>query len=288
MAQSEIQAYLNEISKYPVLSKEAQLLHCKRIYAWLHYEGGRDAAPARVARAGAHSLDMMTQTNLRLVVSVAKTYRSRGLEFNDLIQEGNLGLIRGLELFDPTRGYAVSTYVYWWIRQAITRAVYSNARPIRVPVNTHELLARIRKYINVTLSLTGRAPSIKEIADNTNLTESRVNYVLDTHLSTTCISFDALCATSDNPISEILPAPVESSTSPEEYVLSIESKALLDSAFAVLSPHEEQIMRALFYENRALVDIANDLNITRAKARHLHQTGLNKVRIFLRRQGHEF
>ena len=164
MAQSEIHSYLTEIGRHPVLSREAQLRHCRRIHDWIHHEDGRDAAPASTQRYGRRSMEAMTTTNLRLVVSIAKRYQGRGLELADLIQEGNIGLIRGLELYDPTRGYAVSTYAYWWIRQAITRSIHAQSRHIRLPINTHELIARIQRFITEHASTHGQAPSVVEIA----------------------------------------------------------------------------------------------------------------------------
>jgi len=276
MSSSEITAYLTDIARYPVLTKEAQLLHCQRIYAWLHHEGGRTAAPPRIQRLGERSMKAMTQTNLRLVVSVAKTYLNRGLEFPDLIQEGTLGLIRGLELYDPTRGYAVSTYVYWWIRQAITRAVYTYARTIRIPINTYELLARIQRYISHTVAETGRHPTLLEISAATRLTEARVTQVLATHGSTHCISLDALCSTGEGPISEVIPC--VTTETPEDFTLATESSDLIRGALAVLTPPEETVLRGVFYENRTLSDVATELGVSRTRAGQIQQQALRRIR----------
>ena len=136
MSSSEFSQYLTDIGRFPVLSRESQLRHCQNIHRWVNWEGGRDAAPKNVHRSGSRSLETMVRTNLRLVVSIAKKYTGKGVDLQDLIQEGNIGLIRGLEMFDPTRGYQVSTYCYWWVRQGITRAIHSYARTIRMPINS--------------------------------------------------------------------------------------------------------------------------------------------------------
>jgi RNA polymerase sigma factor (sigma-70 family) len=159
-----INQYLTNISRHPILSREAQLRHSRRIQAWVRYtppgttEPDRSAAPASIVRAGRRSLDVMAQSNLRLVVHIAKRYQHRGLELGDLIQEGSIGLIRGIELFDPTRGYAFSTYSYWWVRQSITRALYNQARLIRLPINTQETLFQIRRFVSQYTATTAPPP----------------------------------------------------------------------------------------------------------------------------------
>ncbi|MEB3296358.1 MAG: sigma-70 family RNA polymerase sigma factor, partial [Cyanobacteriota bacterium] len=192
MAKSEVADYLTEIGRLPVLTKEAQLLHCRRINEWCTWPEGREKAPTRVIRNGKRSMDLMVRTNLRLVVSIAKKYQHRGLDLTDLIQEGNLGLIRGLELFDPSRGYAVTTYAYWWIRQAITRAIHTHARAIRLPINTHELITRIQRFTNQFTAAEGRAPSYPEIAEAVETSPERVAQVLQTHTTTVCCSLDVI------------------------------------------------------------------------------------------------
>lgn len=285
MSRPEINDYLNDIARYPVLTKEAQLLHCQRIYAWLQHEGGKDAAPPRVRRVGEHAMQTMVKTNLRLVVSVAKTYLGRGLELSDLIQEGTLGLIRGLELFDPTRGYAVSTYVYWWIRQSITRAVYTHARTIRIPINTHELLVRIQRYINQAVAETGQRPSLPEIAARTKLTETRVTHILQTWGDTACSSLDSICGDGTTTLVDLLPATNEST--PDDFAESTESAELISSVLCMLSPNEEAVIRATYFEDRSLTDVANQLGVSRSRTSQIQQRALNRLRVLLDRKGHE-
>ena len=205
-----ISQYLTDIARHPILSREAQLRHAYRVRAWVDYtppgatEPDRTAAPARIARLGKRSLDIMVRTNLRLVVHIAKRYQNRGLELSDLIQECSLGLIRGIELFDPTRGYAFSTYSYWWIRQSISRALYNSARTIRLPINVQDLATKIKRTIH-TLTIThGRHPSLEEIGAELELTPERITDTLVSCALTDCTSIDSLCQLSDTSLLEVL------------------------------------------------------------------------------------
>lgn len=287
MSQSEINAYFKSITRYPVLSKEAQLLHCQRIHAWVHYPGGREAAPPAIARAGSRSMQAMTQTNLRLVVSVAKGFLNRGLEFSDLIQEGTLGLIHGLELYDPTRGYAVSTYVYWWIRQSITRALYTYSRAIRIPINAHETAARINKCVAEYSSQHGRNPTVPEIAKQTRLSESRVTLALDAHKHTRCVSVDALCADGNSPIIDLIQAPETTENSPDEFALVKENEAVVQGALHILTEIEARVITSTFFSDNSLVELSSEIGVSRSRLSQIQRAALNKLRLFLRRQGYE-
>ncbi len=276
-----IDNYLTSAARYPVLTKEAQLLHCRRIQAYVNWPEGRDQAPKNVKRRGEHALRIMVETNMRLIVSVAKTYLGRGLEFSDLIQEGTIGLIRGLELYDPTRGYAVSTYVYWWIRQAMTRAIHTYARTIRIPINTHELLARIQRHINQIYTETGRYPTLPEIAAATRLTEARVTQVLAAHNHTVCRSLDSTCSTGEGPIGDVIPC--ETIETPEDFALATENADIVRGALSLLTPPEETVLRATFFEDRTLVDVATELGVTRTRAGQIQQQALRRIRLHLAR-----
>ncbi|MGA0848258.1 MAG: sigma-70 family RNA polymerase sigma factor [Pontimonas sp.] len=282
MSQSEIHDYLTEIGRHPVLCKEAQLRHCQRIYAWVHYEGGRDAAPLHIRRSGQRSMEVMTRTNTRLVVSIAKRYQNRGLDLADLIQEGNLGLIRGLELFDPTRGYAVSTYSYWWIRQAITRAIHTHARVIRLPINTHELIGRIQRFTSEFSNDEGRAPTYEEIAEAVETSPERVAQVLQCHTMTTCCSLDVISPEGTNSLIDLLANPAGAyGTEPEEFLASASNRDAIEAALVHLPPNEAHIIRERFFAERTLREIADELGFTRSRAGQLQRVALNKLRYFL-------
>jgi RNA polymerase sigma factor (sigma-70 family) len=282
MSQSDVHDYLTEIGRHPVLSKEAQLRHCRRIHAWVHHEDGRDAAPLHIRRAGSRSMEVMARTNLRLVVSIARRYQNRGLDMADLIQEGNLGLIRGLELFDPTRGYAVSTYCYWWIRQAITRALHTHSRPIRLPINTHELIARIQRISAEHISIHGTSPSIAALAEATGITPERVTQVLETHAVTACCSLDAYPTEGSNAIVDLIPDPsFHRDSEPDEALERTSSREAIEDAFQFLNPNEIHVIRACFFDERPLRDIADDLGVTRCRISQIQRSALNKLRLFL-------
>ena len=287
MAQSGINDYLTEIGRYPVLSKEAQLRHCQRIHAWLHHEDGRAGAPLSIRRAGERSLEVMSRTNLRLVVSIAKRYQNRGLDLADLIQEGSLGLIRGLELYDPTRGYAVSTYCFWWIRQAITRAIHTHARPIRLPINTHELLARIQRFTLEYTATHGTAPTLDAIATYTATTPERIAQVLQTHASTACSSLDTICPDGSSAILDVLSNPTTTNDNePTEFLTNTSNREIITTALSLLPPTEASVIEATFFHDRSLKEIATEHGFTRSRAGQLQRSALNKLRHILSIQGH--
>jgi RNA polymerase sigma factor (sigma-70 family) len=285
MSNSEIHDYLTQVGRHPVLSKEAQLRHCQRIFAWVHHEAGRTGSPLGVRRAGERSMEVMTRTNLRLVISIAKRYQGRGLDLADLIQEGSLGLIRGLELFDPTRGYAVSTYCYWWIRQAITRAIHSHARAIRLPINTHELLGRTQRFITESTALTGRPPSITEIAEHVNVSEARVVEVLDSHSLTVCYSLDAVSPEGESPMINL----IADETLPESYEdlqTASNHETVKRAMREVLNDTERQILHGVFFEHTTFRALSEELGCSRARVGQIHHAALNKLQLHLSRQGH--
>jgi RNA polymerase nonessential primary-like sigma factor len=287
MSNTELQSYLTDVGRLPVLSKEAQLRHCQRIFAWVHHADGRDSAPPRIRRAGERAMTIMVQTNLRLVVSIAKRYQNRGLDLLDLIQEGNLGLIRGLELFDPTRGYAVSTYAYWWIRQAITRAIHSMARPIRLPINTHEVLGRAQRFTTEYTATNGRAPSFDEIAAHCETTPERIVAMLDLQSTTTCRSLDTLCTDDGNALMDLIVYDSANATSsPDESLRLQDNREVMTLALNRLPEVEAQILYGVFFENRSLRDIATELGFSRSRAGQVQKTALNRLRNILRSQGH--
>jgi len=286
MAQSEINSYLSEIGRHPVLGREAQLRHCRRIHAWIHHEGGKTLAPSHVQRHGKRSMEVMIRTNLRLVVSIAKRYQNRGLDLADLIQEGNLGLMRGLELYDPTRGYAVSTYAYWWIRQAINRAIHSYARAIRLPINTHELLSRIDRFTREYSLLNGHAPSSAQIAEYAGTSPERIHQVLLTHSLTTCTSLDVTTKEKGSAIVDLIASPTRTDVSDPDDALQLASnREIIERALAHLAENEAKVIQGVFLHNQSLKDLAIELGVSRSRASQLQQTGLRKLRLILAMQG---
>jgi RNA polymerase sigma factor (sigma-70 family) len=287
MTASELQPYLNEIGRHPILSQEAQLRHCRRIRAWYTFtpEGATDpdpkAAPAHIIRAGRRSMDTMVRTNLRLVVYVAKSYQKRGLDMLDLIQEGSLGLVRGLELFDPSRGYAFSTYAFWWIRQAITRAIYNQSRLIRLPVNTQDKLYRAQRFVTQYTNIHGQPPSFSEVAENQGLDLQYLLEILELNDITHCSSLDAIICDSENSILNNLRSHVTVSNSPEVALHADCVHTLVDDIVATLPAEQAYIVRQTELKGRTLKDVSTELGMTRQHTSHLRRLAHRSMRTTL-------
>lgn len=291
MTAGGLDSYLNQIGRHPVLTEEAQLLHCRRIHAWIHHPGGRDAAPHRIERAGRRSMDTMTRTNLRLVVSIARRYLNRGLDLEDLIQEGNIGLIRGLELYDPSRGYRVSTYCYWWVRQAMSRALSIYARTIRLPISTYDLLYRAHRVTAELLTSTGRQPTLDELADALEVTATRLENVLNQWATTECVSTDIPVGDDhQNTIVDLLhyPTPehddLPSATDLPNFLSNFTSSERSDAALASLDATERDILHALFFEDRSTREVSESLKTTPARVRQISARACYRLRRELERR----
>ncbi|MGL4501194.1 MAG: sigma-70 family RNA polymerase sigma factor, partial [Planktothrix sp.] len=196
-----VRTYLHEIGRVPLLSREEEIVYGKQVQQLMALLEGREVYKAELKRLptdeewsthlgltvqelqtllkqGKHAKQKMIEANLRLVVAIAKKYQKRNMDFMDLIQEGTLGLERGVEKFDPTKGYKFSTYAYWWIRQAITRAIAQQSRTIRLPIHITEKLNKIKKIQRELTQKLGRAPSQVEIAKELELEPAQIREYL--------------------------------------------------------------------------------------------------------------
>ena len=257
-----VKAYLKEIGQVPLLSaKEEQTL-------------------ARAARAGdADARRRLSEANLRLVVSVAKRYAGRGLPFLDLIQEGNLGLMKAAEKFEPDRGFKFSTYATWWIRQSITRAIADQGRTIRIPVHLVEHINRVRKTAGELLRKNGREPTAEEIAVRLEMEPDRVRELLQ--LAQEPVSLET-------PVGEEDDAHLEDFIQDEEAGIPVDEagrqllRRELMSVLKSLTPREERVITLRFGLDdgrpRTLEELGKEFNVTRERIRQIEAKALRKLR----------
>ena len=257
-----VKAYLKEIGQVPLLSAE------------------EEQTLARAARAGdADARRRLSEANLRLVVSVAKRYAGRGLPFLDLIQEGNLGLMKAAEKFEPDRGFKFSTYATWWIRQSITRAIADQGRTIRIPVHLVEHINRVRKTAGELLRKNGREPTAEEIAVRLEMEPDRVRELLQ--LAQEPVSLET-------PVGEDEDAHLEDFIQDEEAGIPVDEagrqllRRELMSVLKSLTPREERVITLRFGLDdgrpRTLEELGKEFNVTRERIRQIEAKALRKLR----------
>ncbi|NET24253.1 RNA polymerase sigma factor RpoD [Okeania sp. SIO1I7] len=299
--EDSIRLYLQEIGRIRLLRadeeielarKIADLLELERIREELMYHLDREPQVSEWANAvdmellkfkrrlilGRRAKEKMVQSNLRLVVSIAKKYMNRGLSFQDLIQEGSLGLIRAAEKFDHEKGYKFSTYATWWIRQAITRAIADQSRTIRLPVHLYETISRIKKTTKLLSQEMGRKPTEEEIATHMEMTIEKLRFIAKS--AQLPISLETpIGKEEDSRLGDFIESDGET---PEDQVSKNLLREDLESVLNSLSPRERDVLRLRYGLDdgrmKTLEEIGQIFNVTRERIRQIEAKALRKLR----------
>jgi RNA polymerase nonessential primary-like sigma factor len=297
-----VRSYLRDIGRVPLLSHEQEITLGRQVQELMTLEelreelrlraGGEDPDEIRLAeaagltpqllrrrlRAGQRAKERMVSANLRLVVSVAKKYTKRNMELLDLIQEGTIGLVRGVEKFDPTRGYKFSTYAYWWIRQGITRAIAEKSRTIRLPIHITETLNKLKKGQRELSQVLGRTPTVTELAEFVELPEEEVKDLLCRARQPVSLETKV----GDGEDTELLDLLASEGSQPEELVdgecLRGDMRALLER----LPDLQGRVLKMRYGIGRdepmSLSSIARELEMSRDRARSLERRAHEELR----------
>ena len=299
--EDSIRVYLQEIGRIRLLRpdeeielarKIADLLHLEELAEQFnsdhgHYPNNKEWAALvempnikfrRRLMLGRRAKEKMVQSNLRLVVSIAKKYMNRGLSFQDLIQEGSLGLIRAAEKFDHEKGYKFSTYATWWIRQAITRAIADQSRTIRLPVHLYETISRIKKTTKVLSQEFGRKPTEEEIAESMEMTIEKLRFIAKS--AQLPISLETpIGKEEDSRLGDFIESDTEN---PEQDVAKNLLREDLEGVLATLSPRERDVLRLRYGLDdgrmKTLEEIGQIFEVTRERIRQIEAKALRKLR----------
>ncbi|WP_277217324.1 RNA polymerase sigma factor RpoD [Ruminococcus callidus] len=257
-----VKIYLKEIGRVPLLSPDEETELAKRM-----------------AEGDSYAKKRLSEANLRLVVSIAKKYVGRGMQFLDLIQEGNLGLLKAVEKFDYTKGYKFSTYATWWIRQAITRAIADQARTIRIPVHMVETITKVKKVSSQLLHETGHDPSAEEIADKLEMPAERVREIM--RIAQDPVSLETpIGEEEDSHLGDFIPD--DDAPAPADAASLMLLKEQLNEVLSTLTDREAKVLRLRFGledgRSRTLEEVGKEFDVTRERIRQIEAKALRKLR----------
>lgn len=257
-----VKIYLKEIGRVPLLSPDEEIELAKRM-----------------AEGDSYAKKRLSEANLRLVVSIAKKYVGRGMQFLDLIQEGNLGLLKAVEKFDYTKGFKFSTYATWWIRQAITRAIADQARTIRIPVHMVETITKVKKVSSQLLHETGHDPSAEEIADKLEMPAERVREIM--RIAQDPVSLETpIGEEEDSHLGDFIPD--DDAPAPADAASLMLLKEQLNEVLSTLTDREAKVLRLRFGledgRSRTLEEVGKEFDVTRERIRQIEAKALRKLR----------
>jgi RNA polymerase primary sigma factor len=263
IADDSVRLYLREIGKIPLLSAEEELALAKRVVA-----GDKDAK------------DKMAEANMRLVVSIAKRYVGRGLDLLDLIQEGNTGLLRAVEKFDPDKGFKFSTYATWWIRQAITRAIADQARTIRIPVHMVETINKLLRTQRRLTQELNREPTNEEIANAMEIEVDKVEHIMKIKQDISSLDASIRDDEEESVLADFIED--EDTISPEESATNQLLKEQVKDMLAALTEREQKIIKLRFGledgKQHTLEEVGQEFSVTRERIRQIEAKALAKLR----------
>ncbi len=257
-----VKVYLKEIGRVPLLTSEEEV-----------------ELAIRISQGDASAKKRLSEANLRLVVSIAKRYLGRGMHFLDLIQEGNLGLIKAVEKFDYTKGFKFSTYATWWIRQAITRAIADQARTIRIPVHMVETINKVKKVSSQLLHQNGHEPSADEIAEELEMPVEKVREIM--RVAQEPVSLETpIGEQEDSHLGDFIPD--DDAPAPADAASHTMLREQLMEVLDTLTPREEKVLRLRFGledgRSRTLEEVGKEFNVTRERIRQIEAKALRKLR----------
>ena len=296
-----VRVYLQEIGQFPLLTADQEIAYGRLVQQMIAIEQHKqhltqqlsrqptlaelanfvnqsEAEVTQILQQGKVAKQKMITANLRLVVSIAKKYQRRNLELLDLVQEGAIGLQRGIEKFDPNRGYKLSTYAYWWISQAITRAIAEKSRTVRLPVHINEKLNQIKKVQRELSQTLGRRATVTEIAEKLDLNPSQIREYLSVARGT--VSLDMKVGDNqDTQLSELLS---DEGISPNEQITQQLLRQDLDNLLASLKPMQREVLILRFglldNQELSLAQIGEKLNVSRERVRQIQQQAIAVLR----------